>query len=393
MALSILLHLLKDNCKMAGPGSRVSGESAPLKTLATSAENVNNTIHSRRAPREAIYCIPIPLVQENIMPGKVELLRGVPLFDDLSKQDLSILAPYCRFASYETGEVVFSEGSHGEELFIIQEGEVLITKHRGESEVDIARFISGETFGELELLDEAPRSTRAIAEKPTTLLQFPGEDLQFRDLLQRHAHLLAPVLNRLLVMIAERIRSTNRLISENAPWVQDLRRQLCTDKLTGVFNRVYLEEDFAELLPRHGEGTALLMVKPDRFKDINDRFGHEAGDRVLKAMAEALRSLPGSRDVVARYRGDEFAVILPGAGSERARRMSGDILRALSNIDVEALAGPGAEPVTASIGIALYPHDGMNSVDLIQKGFELMFSARSGGGSSVLCTDDRQEVK
>jgi diguanylate cyclase (GGDEF)-like protein len=327
------------------------------------------------------------------MPGKVELLRGVPLFDDLSEQDLSILARYCRFASHETGEVIFSEGSHGEELFIIEEGEVLITKHRGESDVDIARFISGESFGELELLDEAPRSTRAIAEKPTTLLQFPREDLQFRDLLQRHAPLFAPVLNRLLVMIAERIRSTNRLISENAPWVQDLRRQLCTDKLTGLFNRVYLEEDFAELLPRHGEGTALLMVKPDRFKEINDRYGHEAGDRVLKAMAEAFRSVIGSKGVVARYRGDEFAVILPGAGSERARARSRDIVSGLSNIDVEALAGPGARPVTVSIGIALYPLDGTSNMDLIQKGFELMFAARNGGGNCTLCTDERLEVE
>jgi diguanylate cyclase (GGDEF)-like protein len=393
MALSILLRPLKDNCKMADPGAEVRGERAPVKYLATSAENMNNTIHSRRTANEAIYCIPIPCVQEYVMPGKVELLRGVPLFDDLSEQDLSILARYCRFASHETGEVIFSEGSHGEELFIIEEGEVLITKHRGESDVDIARFISGESFGELELLDEAPRSTRAIAEKPTTLLQFPREDLQFRDLLQRHAPLFAPVLNRLLVMIAERIRSTNRLISENAPWVQDLRRQLCTDKLTGLFNRVYLEEDFAELLPRHGEGTALLMVKPDRFKEINDRYGHEAGDRVLKAMAEAFRSVIGSKGVVARYRGDEFAVILPGAGSERARARSRDIVSGLSNIDVEALAGPGARPVTVSIGIALYPLDGTSNMDLIQKGFELMFAARNGGGNCTLCTDERLEVE
>jgi diguanylate cyclase (GGDEF)-like protein len=326
------------------------------------------------------------------MPGKVELLRGVPLFAGLKKQDLSTLAGCCRYVSYEAGDVIFDEGSRGEELFIIQEGEVLITKRRGSSDVDIARFITGESFGELELLDEAPRSSRATAEKPTTLLQFPGGDVPFREIVQRHAPIFAPVLHCLLVMIAERIRSTNRLISEHAPWVQELRGQLCTDKLTGLFNRVYLEEEFAEILPRRGQETALLMVKPDRFKEINDRYGHESGDRVLRSMAEALRTTVGSGGIAARYRGDEFAAILPGAGLERARALARDIASAFARVDVGTLAGPGLGPVTVSVGIALYPHDAAGCEDLLQKGFELMFAARSGGGNRALCSSDSLEV-
>ena len=327
------------------------------------------------------------------MPGKVELLRGVGVFSDLTDHGLEIVARYCRYYRYDTDDIIFHEGSHGEELFIIQKGKVLITKHRGENEVDIARFIEGESFGELELLDEAPRSTTATAEKPTTLLRFPGKNFKFRDLLQHHATVFAPVLHRLLVMIAERIRNTNKLISENAPWVQDLRRQLHTDKLTGLYNRTYLEEDFAELLPLHGEGTALLMVKPDRFKRINDLHGHEVGDRVLRAMAETFRSTVGNEGIVARYRGDEFAVILPGAGFERSRHRAGDIANALRELDVESIAGPGVSPITVSIGIALYPRDGKNNMDLLQSGFERMFLAREGELDRTLITGDRIEVR
>jgi diguanylate cyclase (GGDEF)-like protein len=326
------------------------------------------------------------------MPRKAALLERSSLFSDLSSSDLDTIASYCRYRKFEEGEVVFSEGSHGEELFIIQKGEVLITKHRDEHDIDIARFITGETFGELELLDEAPRTTSATAVQPTLLLQFPAGGHQFRNLLQRHAPLLAPVLHKLLAMIAERIRSTNRLISENAPWVQGLRRQLHSDKLTGLHNRTYLEEDFGELLPSQGEGTALVMVKPDRFKHINDRFGHEAGDRVLRALAHLLNAEIGGDGIVARYRGDEFAVILPAAGLEQARARAASLAGSVHALDLHDVIGAPAEPITVSIGIALYPRDGQNHLDLIQSGFELMFRARERGGNRVLSTGDRVEA-
>jgi diguanylate cyclase (GGDEF)-like protein len=194
-------------------------------------------------------------------------------------------------------------------------------------------------------------------------------------------------------MIAERIRSTNRLISENAPWVQGLRRQLHTDKLTGLHNRTYLEEDFGELLPSQGEGTALIMVKPDNFKSINDRFGHEAGDRVLRTLAQTLISEIGDNGIVARYRGDEFAVILPAVGPEQARARAVSLAVSMRAIDMHDIIGASADAITVSIGIALYPRDGQNHLDLIQSGFELMFMARESGGDRVLCAGDRVEVR
>ncbi len=327
------------------------------------------------------------------MPGKAELLKQVSIFSELSEKELETVAHYCRYYRYGPGEIIFDENSPGEKLFIIKKGEVLITKRRGEEDVDIARFISGESFGELELLDVASRSTTATAETETLLLQFPGESFPLRSLLQKHPAQFAPVLRRVLVMIAQRIRNTNRLISENAPWVQDLRRQLHTDKLTGLRNRIYLEEDFAELLPGYGDGTALVMVKPDGFKKINDQFGHEAGDRVLKAMAEALKAAAGTEGITARFRGDEFAVILPAAGAEGAREMAQDIAKAMRAIGIGKIVDAEVNSITLSTGIALYPCDGKTNMELIQSAFELMFMAREAGGDRVLCSGDAVEVR
>jgi diguanylate cyclase (GGDEF)-like protein len=327
------------------------------------------------------------------MPGKAKLLKQVPMFSELSQRALDTVARYSRYYKYGIGKVIFDDNSRGEELFIIKSGEVLITKHHGEGDRDIARFIAGETFGDLELFDEASRSTVATAVTETMLLQFPGKGFLLEDLLRRHARIFAPVLHNLLVIIARRIRDTNKLISENAPWVQDLRRQLHTDKLTGLYNRTYLEEDFSELLSRYGEGTALMMVKPDRFKRINDRFGHETGDRVLRVMAQTLLDAAGSEGLAARYRGDEFAVIIPDAGIERSRNLARDIGRAIGSIDMRKLVGEAYEPITVSTGVALYSRDGKTNMELIQSTFELMFMAREAGGNCVLCAGDAVEVR
>ena len=326
------------------------------------------------------------------MPAKSHLLKQVPIFSELSPQSLDRVARYCRYYTYGADEVIFNNNSRGEELFIIKSGEVLITKHQDEGDRDIARFISGETFGDLELFDEAPRSTNATAVTETVLLQFPGKGFLLEDLLRRHADIFAPVLHSMLVIVARRIRDTNKLISENAPWVQDLRRQLHTDKLTGLYNRTYLEEDFSELLSGYGEGTALIMLKPDRFKRINDRFGHGRGDRVLKAMAQTLIDAVGSEGWAARYRGDEFAVILPAAGIETSRNMAQGIAESMALIDMEKLVGEAYNPITFSTGITLYPENGNTSMELIQSGFDLMFKALESGGNRVLCTGDAVEV-
>jgi diguanylate cyclase (GGDEF)-like protein len=327
------------------------------------------------------------------MMSKEDLLKRVSIFSGLTEEELRIISRYCRYYRYAHDKVIFDERNLGEELFIIKSGEVRITKHRGDDDMDIARFISGESFGELELLDKTPRSAVATAVGDTNLLHFPGRGFKFRDILERHADIFAPVLQRLLAMIAERIRSTNRLISENSPWIQDLRRQLYTDKLTGLFNRTFLEEDFAELLPKYGEGTALIMVKPDRFKHINDSFGHEAGDRVLKEVAKTLRSVIGDERFAARYRGDEYAAIIPSIGVQEARRIAGDIKRAVGSIDLEPLVGGTTDAISVSIGIALFPRDGSDNMELIQCAFELMFMARGAGGDLIFCAGDKVEVR
>jgi diguanylate cyclase (GGDEF)-like protein len=327
------------------------------------------------------------------MKKKIELLKGIQLFNGLSEEELKIVSRYSGYYRYRKGDIIFREGQSGGRLYIIERGTVKISRHEiGDSTVFdphaggmdqsgrvMARFISGECFGELDLIDGGSGSEVAVAEDDTTLLLFPKKDLEFNEVCRRRPEIFADIFHNILAMIAGRIRNANRLISEKAPWVQELKRQLISDRLTGLYNRTFLEEDLGELLPGYGEFTSLLIVKPDNFKMINDTFGHETGDRVLRGIAGALRSAIRNVDLAVRYRGDEFAVILPGTGAGQAMEIARKVQEAIKNIDVCSITGARVEALRVSIGYSTYPLECVDNLELIKIAYDRMLEARKRG--------------
>jgi diguanylate cyclase len=316
--------------------------------------------------------------------AKIELLKKVPLFSTLKESGMDVVAGNSGFYSFAKGEAIFREGSYGEGLYVVSEGEVLITRRTANNEtINIAQFIRGESFGEMDLLEGRVMPASATAESDAVLLIFPARGTRFQEVLAAHPELSAQILHELLATIAGRIRTTNRLISEKSQWVQDLKGQLYNDKLTGLYNRTYLSEEFPARLAEYGEPTAVVMVKPDNFKEINDTCGHEAGDRALKLISFSLSSQLGSRGVAVRYRGDEFAFILPGTGAQEARQVASAMLLLLRGLDFSAITGQVGPVITGSAGIAAYPADARDAKELVETCFKRMFAARDSGGNRV----------
>jgi diguanylate cyclase (GGDEF)-like protein len=203
----------------------------------------------------------------------------------------------------------------------------------------------------------------------------------FRDILERYPHLFAGVLHKLLAMIASRIRSTNRLISERAPWVEGLRAQLLMDPLTGLYNRTYLDDEFLSLLNEAEGKTSFVMIKPDDFKAINDRCGHETGDRVLKLMAKTLLDTVPEGGGAVRYRGDEFAAFITGCDDGEAMSFAREVKKRLGGLDIADMTDGRVEKLTFSLGLVTYPP--VDSGSLITEAVERMFEARNSGGDKI----------
>ena len=133
-----------------------------------------------------------------------------------------------------------------------------------------------------------------------------------------------------------------------------LRHMADHDALTGLFNRRRFEEELERHIAhgaRYGMSGALLMLDLDDFKQINDGHGHRAGDRVLTAVAGVLRNRLRASDIVARFGGDEFAVLMPVGGAPEAEELA-DLLAAAVHRNVPTPTGP----LSASVGIALLEH-------------------------------------
>ncbi|HDP81343.1 MAG TPA: GGDEF domain-containing protein, partial [Spirochaetes bacterium] len=232
--------------------------------------------------------------------------------------------------------------------------------------------------------EDAPRTAGAAAETDTTLLVFPSRGLTLSEIFERHEDISARMLHKLMALISGRIRRTNLLITEKTRWIEELRRQTLNDKLTGLYNRTFLEEEFYGRFSEYGERVAVLAVKPDNFKEINDSCGHDAGDRVLRMLADEVRSAVGVESTAVRYRGDEYMVILPDSGVREAAPVAGAIMERVAGLDTSAATGGVRVPITVSVGIAEFPADEQDPGSLVEQAFKRMWEARESGGDRTV---------
>jgi diguanylate cyclase (GGDEF)-like protein len=167
---------------------------------------------------------------------------------------------------------------------------------------------------------------------------------------------------------------------------ETLRQQSIRDPNTGLYNRRYLEETSSrELrrLQRSGQSMAVIMLDVDHFKQFNDTFGHEAGDLVLKQVAATLLDHARESDVVSRYGGEEFALMMPGTSLADAAERAEALRKAIKQLHL-AHRGRTLGTITASFGVSAFPELGASWVEIVNAADRSLYQAKADGRDRVV---------
>ncbi|MEN3382029.1 MAG: hypothetical protein V7608_2073 [Hyphomicrobiales bacterium] len=193
--------------------------------------------------------------------------------------------------------------------------------------------------------------------------------------------------NQLATMLAEQVS----LAIANLELREQLRKQAIRDPLTGLYNRRFLEDALTRETARSardGRPLALAIVDIDYFKKINDTHGHEAGDAVLRGLGKILGETIRKTDIVGRFGGEEFLLLLPGAGVDVAEQRLHELLDAVRTMNV-ALPTGTLDGITASIGLAVMPLHVAKGDALVAAADAALYQAKGQGRNRLVVTEKR----
>jgi two-component system, cell cycle response regulator len=188
--------------------------------------------------------------------------------------------------------------------------------------------------------------------------------------------------------LLEFFRQSLKLALQNALNHEHLGRMAATDSLTGCCNRRMGMETLARECARArrgGDPLGLVMLDIDHFKPVNDTWGHLAGDRILVQTAREVQKVLRQGDVLVRYGGEEFLILLPGASLPESLRVAERVRAAVAAMEI---AGKGPERVTVSLGVGCTPGSGIGSPELLlQRVDEALYRAKSAGRNRVVAAE------
>jgi diguanylate cyclase (GGDEF)-like protein len=302
------------------------------------------------------------------------LLQGIALFRGIDAESMSDLLPQCGRLDVKEGHVLLSPERENHCVYVVLSGRLSV--HLGALEAPkIADLGPGACAGEMSLIEDKDPSAFVVATEESHLMVI-SHTLLWRMVDRSHTFC-----KNLLIVLSERVRSDNEYIASSLGVLRQAERNAHTDALTGLGNRHWMRTMFEREVTRtlhSNKELCLMMIDVDNFKSFNDQYGHIAGDSALVAVAEALREYLRPTDLVARFGGDEFAVLLPDLKLKQARQTAERIRQQISGLSPASLS----TAITVSIGIADRT-DRDDVATLVQRADAAMYDAKEAGRNRV----------
>lgn len=301
--------------------SRVRAWLARASTEPVERLDAAGSVVAAEPPRPPVI-IPRPTDEAGV-DRLADVLSNVPIFRSLTPEQIRLLAQRGSECVFEPGYTIIRQHEAGTQVFVILTGRVRVLEETEEpprGDTVVAELGQGEIFGEMAVLIDRPRSATVVSVEQTHCLALPAGD--FSQVLRASPDLALTLLR----VLAGRINETDRRLARYAP-----------DPLTGLSSRRAFFDEYARTAAqarRRGSQATLVTLDLVNLRALNDHFGYEVGDDVLRAVADALSESARRTDLIARYGGDEFAVLLIDVNPEsiqvvvnRVRRVLVDLAR------------------------------------------------------------------
>lgn len=310
------------------------------------------------------------------MPLSPSELATLTILDGVELDQADELLGRCPIRALTEGAVLVTMGQPTGAMYMILEGRFSVHLEGGPESDPVAFLEAGQTIGELSALDAMLASAHVVAAAPSRVMEVSAET--FWNLVNA-SHAFAV---NLLVLLAQRLRANNATVSTNIRLQSEYKRNAMVDALTGLYNRRWLSEmlpRFVTRFQRSGHPFALLMVDIDHFKSVNDRFGHPAGDAVLVAVAHLLRTEVRPSDHVARFGGEEFAILLPDTTARAALGIAERVRAAVKLAGIKDQEDRLLPNVTISLGGAILGGELTTAAAMIAAADAALYKSKQNG--------------
>jgi diguanylate cyclase (GGDEF)-like protein len=272
-------------------------------------------------------------------------LLGSRLFQQVDINAIAMLLNSCAYHQLMPGDTLIESGAHNHTLFLVLTGQLRV--YAGGRDLPAnAMLEAGDCAGEMSFIDGERSSALVLAATPSELLAIPHERMW--ELIE-----VAPLIARnLLAILTGRVRNNNLTLVTTQSRTLEFEQASSVDPLTGLHNRRWIDDAFMRMIRRCRNDAlpvCLLLVDVDQFARINDRNGFLTGDSALKRIARTLAESLRPQDLIGRYGGDEFVVLLPQTKLPVAQGIAGGLGGLVVEADIQV--PPSREVMTISCGV------------------------------------------
>ena len=306
-------------------------------------------------------------------------LRRLTLFRSVNIESIQGVIDACTLRLAASGEVIIHAGSPNRHIYLLLDGHLHIHPHCL-SEEPVVVLGPGEMVGEMSVIDQQPASANVVAAEPCRIIVME-EDILWSLIQSSHE-----AARNLLFILTSRLRHADQLITSDVPLGEEFDHYENVDALTGLRGRKWLDHVIQRQFLRSmtcGEPLSMVLIDIDHFKAFNSKYGHAYGDRVLYAISQNLSNRLRPTDIIARYGGDEFVILLPNFSISAAREVAERLHREVVNAVPMMPDGKSVPHPTLSIGLAEIG-TGRSAANLESAAQAALDCAQKNGGDCIV---------